>query len=305
MKRVILTGATGFIGGWLLEELLVQGVQITALVCDDPNRIPNAVRSRIEIIPYDPENIFDAISLCGRDYDALYNLGWAGVAPEEKNDLTLHVNNIKCALDVVKFATEIECKRFIGIGTVAEYTRCDGLIAANQPPSPADVYGASKVAVHYMSEVLARQNSLNFNWVIVPSTFGERRNDANLITYTIKSLLKNHSPLYSSLEQMWDFLHVSDVAYALYLIGKKGCVGKTYGIGSGIFRPLKEYICEIRDQIDASLPLGIGKRQDNEKFVYSSCVDNSALVSDTGFAPRITFADGIERTIQYFREDEL
>ena len=58
--------------------------------------------------------------------------------------------------------------------------------------------------------------------------------------------------------QMWDFLYVGEVARALKLIGEKGISGKTYGIGSGVYRQLKDYIMKIRDIIDPQLELGIG-----------------------------------------------
>ncbi len=304
LKNVIITGATGFIGGWLVETLVKHGVGVTALVCDDPKGIPANVRDKVTVVPYDPQDIANTAANWLAHYDAFYNLGWAGVAPEKKNQVELQLNNIKCTLDAVQFAKKLCCDKFIGIGTVAEYVYCDDLISDKQPPTPADIYGAAKVSAHFMAEAFAREIGQDFIWTIVPSTFGERRNDNNLISYTIRTLLAGEKPTFTPLEQKWDFVYISDVTKALYLIGKAGISGKVYGISSGIYKPLKEYIEEIRDLIDPSLPLGIGERPYQNNMVSSSCVDGSELIADVDFTLEVSFKEGILKTIQYFKEQQ-
>ena len=302
MKKAIVTGATGFVGSWLLEELLNNNVEVTALVCDSSEKMNTKVREKIKIVPYNPNAISDVVDRVGRNFDVFYNLGWAGVSPEKKNAMDIQMGNIRSSLDSLVFANKIGCSKFVGVGTVAEYVYCEGSISPSQPPSPADFYGATKVAVHFMAEALAQQLRQPFIWTILGSTYGARRTDDNLISYTIKSLLKKEKPTFTKLEQMWDFTHVSDVTKALYLIGEKGLAGKTYGIGSGAYRPLYEYVSEIHELIDKSLPLGIGERPYPNGRVSSSCVDSVELCEDTGFVPMMTFENGIIQTISYFKE---
>ena len=137
--------------------------------------------------------------------------------------------------------------------------------------------------------------------MVIPSTFGERRHDNNIITYTITSLLKGQKPTYGNLNQMWDFLYVKEVVRAIYLIGEKGKTEKVYGIGSGEYRPLKDYIEIIRDLIDPELPLGIGDVPALSEKTFSSCVNIYDLSKDTGFIPQISFYEGIKKTIEYYK----
>ena len=109
---------------------------------------------------------------------------------------------------------------------------------------------------------------------------------------------------------MWDFLYVSEVARALRYIGEKGNPGKTYGIGSGVYKPLREYIMAVRDAIDPGLELGIGEDPGRSRQTFSSCVNIYDLVRDTGFMPEVSFeagirmiAEGIERTVAYWRKN--
>lgn len=84
---------------------------------------------------------------------------------------------------------------------------------------------------------------------------------------------------------MWDFLYVKEVVSALRYIGEKGIAGKTYAIGSGVFKPLKDYITMIREIINPELELGIGAKSKLSDKALRSCVSIYDLTKDTGFVP--------------------
>lgn len=302
MKKAIVTGGTGFIGSWLIQELLDHGVEVTVIVRNKARLLANyAHNSNITIVE---KNIaaLDEGDFSKEGYDTFFHLGWAGVAPEEKNEIDLQLQNIAMSLHALEVAAQIGCRRFIASGTVAEYVYCENVMDLEARQSPNDIYGAAKVSAHYFLEVRARQLGMPFNWIVIPSTFGERRNDNNIISYTIKTLLKKEKPHYGDLRQLWDFLYVSEVVRAIYLIGEKGKPEKTYGIGSGVHQPLRMYIETIRDTIDPSLPLGIGDLPAMSEKTFSSCVNISELQKDTGFFSKVSFEEGIMRTIPYFQK---
>ncbi|MBR6147683.1 MAG: NAD(P)-dependent oxidoreductase [Lachnospiraceae bacterium] len=299
MKTVVVTGATGFIGARLVKELVSNGIDVIALVRDiDKARIQ--LGSDITLIKYYSDE-YHELSKKSPDIDVFYHLAWSGVAPERKNDRVVQVKNIDLAMEMLEYANALGVKRFIATGTVAEYTFCEDIMDVNAKQTPNDLYGAAKTASHYMLETWARNIGMPFNWVVIPSTYGEGRKDNNILTYTIRTLLNSEKPSYGYLTQMWDFLYVGEVARALYLIGQKGSAGKTYAIGSGDYRPLKEYVEIIRDSIDPQLELGIGEIPSMSEKVFSSCVSIRELQKDTGFVPEVTFEEGIKKTIDHYR----
>ena len=101
---------------------------------------------------------------------------------------------------------------------------------------------------------------------------------------------------------MWDYLYADDVAEAFMLLADKGRDGCVYPIGSGVARPLREYIEIIRDEIDPSLPLGFGEVPYSDKQVMHLCADISKLREDTGFAPKVSFEEGARRTIEFVKD---
>lgn len=303
MKKVVVTGGTGFIGSWLVRELLQHQIEVIVLVRNVNigkfSEVKN--KNKLRLVQYDTEDM-DALEHESGMIDAFYHLAWDGVSTEEKNDAGLQLENIHLSIKMLEFARRIGAARFLGMGTVAEYAFSDNTIEANgSRQTPNDMYGAAKTSTHYMMETYARILQIPFNWVVLPSTFGEGRRDDNIITYTIITLLQGKRPQYGMLMQMWDFLYVGEVARALRLIGEKGACGKTYGIGSGIYRQLKDYIVKIRDIIDPQLALGIGDIPSLSDKAFSSCVNIYELVKDTGFEPKVSFEEGIGRTIDYYR----
>lgn len=305
MKNVIVTGGTGFIGSWLLEELIDNGLYVTAIVRDRSKLISEVKSAKnLTIIEKDISEITKEDFNHNKEYDVFFHLGWGGVAPEYKNDITLQLNNIAMSLHALEVANELRCKKFIASGTVAEYVFCDSVMDVNAKQTPNDIYGAAKVSAHYFLEVRARQLQQPFVWVVIPSTFGERRHDNNIITYTIRSLLECEKPIYGNLQQMWDFLYVGEVVRAIRLIGEYGKTEMIYGIGSGVYKPLRFYIERIRDLIDPGLVLGIGEVPSMSIKTFSSCVNIDDLVRDTGFKPEVTFEQGIVRTIEYLKKSK-
>lgn len=305
INRVIVTGATGFIGQWLVDELLRRNIEVVVVVRNAGRLKPDWLKNkRFEFIE---KNFLDLTAedftkKSNSNYDVWFNLAWNGVGVNFKDNYKVQVLNLDISIHLFKLCSAISCDKFVASGTVAEYVFSPDIMNFDEMQTPNDMYGATKVALHYYLGVLSRQMGQPYVWAIIPSTFGEYRNDSNIITYTIRKLLKGEKPIYGNLEQLWDFLYVADVVNALIVIAEK-CQfdGQTYGIGSGIYKKLKEYICEIRDCIDPSLPLGIGENPIMNTKTFSSCVNIERLVNDTGFSPKVSFADGIKKTIEYMK----
>lgn len=298
MYRVAITGANGFIGKWLVEEMLCNNIEVIALV---RNRELLQERKGLKIITYNSDD-YNKLKNEKKDIDAFFHLAWGGVSKKGRDDCTIQMANIQKSMEMLEYASEISAKMFIGIGTVSEYCFCENILDVNAQQTPNDMYGAAKVASRYLLEARARAVGIPFIWTILPSTFGEGRGTDNILSYTIVKLLKEEKPQYGALTQMWDFLYVKEVARALRYIFEKGKPQKTYGVGSGIYRPLRSYIEEVRDIIDESLPLGIGELPAMSEKVFSSCVSIYDLTKDTEYVPQINFREGIIKTIKYYKE---
>ncbi len=301
MRKVIISGGTGFIGRWLIKDLLMNNYQVLAII-RNKNKLDNnfLTNPNFSYIEGDLRNL-NTDKFPKNKFDCFFHLAWEGVNSTDKNILKMQIRNIEMSINAIELCNKLNCDKFISAGTVAEYVFSKNVLNVEEKQTPNDFYGAAKTSTHYFLNVRARQLNQKFIWAILPSTYGEFRNDNNIITYTIQSLLHRRKPSYGNLNQMWDFLYVSDVATALRLISENGKDNMIYGIGSGIYKPLKDYITIIRDLIDPLLPLGINEKPEMTQQTLSSCVNISQLCNDTGFKPLISFEIGIKKTIEYWK----
>ena len=138
-------------------------------------------------------------------------------------------------------------------------------------------------------------------WTRILSIYGPYDGENTMVMSTIYKLLNSEKPSCTKGEQMWDFLYSKDAALAMRLLGEKGTDGRTYCIGSGKARPLKEYIDIIGQNANKNVTIGYGDIPYGPLQVMYLCADITALREDTGFEPRYSFEDGIKETIEWCR----
>lgn len=305
MKRAVITGAGGFIGRNLTKRLMQENVQVYGI---DVEVAQEHILSGDGITPLfvdigDKKQLTAILKVAKPD--VFYHLAWAGVSTDVKNEVGMQLSNIPLAMSALEACAETGCEHIVIPGSASEYAYCGQTIDGQNTPAPGDAYAASKAAAQVLCQWYARQHGLNLNWLLIGSIYGPGRNDSNILTYTIKALLRGEEPKYSKLEQLWDYIYIDDLIEALYLVGLHGKPDGVYPVGSGQARPLAEYIRQIQAEIapDAALGIGVlpykfGNKPDN------SVLDIQSLREDTGFAPKVSFEEGIERTIRYFREME-
>ncbi|MCC8065529.1 MAG: NAD(P)-dependent oxidoreductase [Clostridiales bacterium] len=344
MKKVIITGPTGAIGTALIRECVAQGMSVTAVCrrgsrrreylkfsrlfpernqsedCSDilrPDRAParsgdlrtcgsqDVSSGMFCVVECDLDELKDLPGLIGESgYDVFFHLGWAGTFGSERDQMHVQADNIQYTLDAVRAASLLGCRRFIGVGSQAEYGRTDQKLAPDTPAWPESGYGMAKLCAGQMSRALCEQLGIEHIWARVLSVYGPCDGKNTMIMTVIRSLLEGRKPALTKGEQLWDYLYSDDAAYALYLLSQNGVSGRVYPVGSGIARPLADYIRILRDCIDPALPLGFGEIEYGSRQVMHLCADSEALQKDTGFVPRYSFEEGIQRTILWCRGAE-
>lgn len=200
-------------------------------------------------------------------------------------------------------AAQLQAQRFILPGSTMEYTYCGQKINEKACPSPQNAYGAAKISARYLCQTLCEELKLPYIYMVITGIYAADRRDNNVIYYTISELLQGRKPSFTALQQRWDYIHIDDVMQAFYLIATKGKGGAFYSVGHGDNWPLVNYITQIRDIIDPSLPLGIGEIPYKDTRLPSSCVDMVSLKKDTGFVAEIPFEVGIKKVIEAMREE--
>jgi len=298
IPRAVITGPTGAIGTALCAELAACGIKVYAVCRPGTNRaaaIPE--HNNIEIVYCDVTELQKLKELIPNGADAFYHFAWAHTIGPGRNDMPAQIQNIQYTIDAVHAAAALGCSVFIGAGSQAEYGRVEGILQPQTPCFPENGYGMAKHCAGHMSRVECQKYGMDHIWTRILSIYGPGDGQATMISGVIRQLLAGEKPALTAGIQQWDYLYSADAACAFRLLAQYGIGGKTYVLGGGKAKPLKEYILQLRDAIDPTLPLGFGEIPYGPLQVMHLEADITELQQDTGFMPKVSFEEGIRNTI--------
>lgn len=303
MISAIVTGSNGFVGKALLRELTDRKVKVYAVV-KDKNADIDSIKdlSGIEIVYCEMDDLKTLPEKVSEKPEVFYHLAWAGSTGPARADYALQFKNAQWTLDAVNVAKELGCRRFVGAGTLAEmdvnaYSPMNG-----STPNAVSCYGAAKIAAHLMSKAQCNAMGVDHLWAYLSNTYGIGNYTSNFVNFASKTMITGSPANFTSGEQPYDFVYVSDIAQGLYCIGNKGKTNYAYYIGSTRPAKLKEFIKAIRDEIDPAITLHLGAVPFNGVQQPAEVFDCTSLVEDTGYQPRVSFKDGIKTTVAWLRQ---
>lgn len=303
MDTAIVTGANGFIGSALLRELTDHGIHVIAVVRNVQSDI-SSIRDMpgVEIVYCEMDDLLEQLpEKVAKNADVFYHLAWAGSTGAARGNYDLQLKNVHWTLDAVNVAYKLGCKRFLGAGTLAELDVNAYSPRNGSTPNAVSCYGAAKIAAHYMSKAECSRLGMEHLWAYLSNTYGIGNYTSNFINFASKVMITGQEPNFTAGEQPYDFVYVTDIAQGLYCIGNRGKAYHAYYIGSTKPAKLKEFICALRDEIDPSIQLNLGAIPFNGVAQPASVFDCTALVEDTGYAPRVSFGEGIRKTVEWLR----
>ncbi len=300
--KAIVTGATGAVGMALIAELISRGTEVTVLCRAESPRSARIPEHKLVTKVDCPLDKMSTLTLDGK-YDVFFHLAWEGTTGAARNDMQLQTRNVKHTIDAAQLAHRLGCKVFMGVGSQAEYGRVEGKLNSHTPAFPENGYGMAKLCAGQMSRVACRDMGMRHVWVRILSVYGPYDGENSLITSTIRKLLDCEQTSFTGGEQIWDYMYSGDTARAMVELAEKGRDGGVYCLGSGKTRQLREYIEIMRDKIFPDAHLGLGDIPYAEGQVMYLCADTEELVRDTGFVPSVEFEDGIEKTIEWYKNE--
>jgi NAD dependent epimerase/dehydratase len=315
MTKVLVTGAGGFIGSHLTEELVKQGETVRAFIRynsrDDVGlleELPREVREQVEIVRgdlKDPDGVRKAVKGCQRIFHlgALIAIPYSYVHPfdfTQTNVLgTGHLLN--ACLENPQLERVIHTSTSEVYGT-ARYVPID----EEHPLQAQSPYAASKIA----ADKLAESYHLSFDLpvtVLRPfNTFGPRQSLRAVIPTIISQGLAGQTIRLGNLDPRRDFLFVKDTARGFIEIGKcDQAIGRMVNIGTGRDLSIRELVNKILDLMGMKGRLEIEDRRVRpEKSEVMQLCSNTTLAQKLfQWAPRYTLEEGLRETIEWYRDN--
>ena len=298
---MIISGATSSIGIALCEECVTNGIGVVAIIRPESSKCSLIPKSNLIEIVESELSDYDSINSEGIHADAFFHLAWASTDGAAARDNTYdQADNIQATLKAVELAERCKCKVFVGAGSQAEYGRTDEVLTGDTACKPETAYGMTKLCAGMLSRLMCRQKRIDHVWTRILSAYGPNCSKRTVISYTVDTLLRGEKPVLSDGRQVWDFIYISDVARALLACARSGVSDKTYVIGYGQSKLLREFLEEVRDILNPGQDMGFGERPYNADAVMHLECDISELTADTGFVPTVDFEEGIGKLAYTF-----
>jgi nucleoside-diphosphate-sugar epimerase len=293
MKNIVVSGATSFIGMHLLNELLSdENNHVIALVRpNSPNINKLKTHEKLTVLEFSLQEIENIPSLISVTVDVFYHLAWKGTRAPARDDKLLQENNYQSSIKAIKVAFELGCKSFVGVGSQAEYGQCIGKITESYKVAPLTEYGKAKLRTCEDGKKLAERLGVKFIWARIFSVYGKGDFEGTLIMSAISKMLNNEKLSLTECIQSWDFLHVLDAANALLLLSS--APSGIYNIASGVSHPLKDFVYEMVRLTNSYSILEFGVIPYNTEGMVSFEPVVDKLISVAGWAPKISFDQGI------------
>jgi nucleoside-diphosphate-sugar epimerase len=301
MKNVIITGADGFVGSYTVKYFIENGCNVLAIdVCKEPHRLSS--NENIVYLQCDISNHEEMRTKITRGkYDTFIHFAWAGSSGDARCDYNLQMQNAINTVECLKTAKELGCSRFVCAGSIMEYEVEAAIHAQGSKPGMGYIYGMGKHIAHSLCKSVAANIGIDLLWPMITNAYGVGELSPRFVNTTLRKIINKEPLEFTSGIQNYDFVYVSDVARAFYLIAKNGKPFCEYMIGSGEATRLRDFVCRMINSCDPSAKPLFGDVPFTGINMPLSTFDITSIKTDCGFMPTISFEEGTKKTMDWLK----
>ena len=306
MKRVILTGGTGFVGANLARRLLRDGHELHLLVRPNyqPWRIAD-IRSGLrlhEVHLHETEVVARVVSQIRPDW--IFHLAVHGAYSWQTEWEQMVRTNIQGTMSLVSACLKTGFEALVNTGSSSEYGFKDHAPAESEPLEPNSHYAVTKAAATMFCRHTAQSRRVHLPTLRLYSVFGPYEDPGRLLPNLIMHGLKGKLPPLADPDVARDFVCVDDVveAYLLAATVPTPEWGPIYNVGTGVQTTLREAVAVAREVMQIPVE-PLWNAMPNRKWdanVWLS--DNRKIRAKLGWQPRLTFAEGFRLMLDWFRQ---
>lgn len=286
--KVLVTGATGFIGRHVVQRLLRDGHDL--LLTTNSDCAPGG--GAVQTVPFgDDCGRLDGAAIRAFGPDTLIHLAWAGIP---QLDVTWSLTNVAITSRV--FASALECGvgRIVGVGSCREYRAGGGSKAENDlPVHHSDVFGQAKTSACDLLRAAGDHCGVEWRWARPFFVYGPGQRAESLIPSAISRAAEGGELTVASPTAAVDFVNVADVADALCLLATRPGPSGAFNVGSGRAHNVASVAAWVRKQWRGE-PTGdimVGSAPE------AWWADTTAITNGYGWTPAITLESGIRELI--------
>ncbi|MDR1033435.1 MAG: NAD(P)-dependent oxidoreductase [Bifidobacteriaceae bacterium] len=299
MKKALITGATGFIGGALAKRLLLSGDRVFGVGRNVAKL--NELKQFGDFHPVQAEfsdyiNLDKKINEC--DFDAVYNFAWQGTssAHGDYENYEVQLTNVKVAADLAtvlpKLCSENACALNIG-----SYSKENVLVNSKTKFNP-NIYGITKGVASELFMAILYKNHISCNALALPNVYGPNDKTNTAIVFFIKKLLANEPLNLIPSDTVDDWLYIDDAVDGIIAASTSKKAFTEYYVGHREITTFEQKLTAMKEALNSKSELNFGKFQRTIQVNYQA-FDLDALYNDTGFEAKTDFKESIVKTAEW------
>jgi len=265
MSRVLITGATGFVGRQVAKALIEKGAEVSAIGRNN-KELPQGIRDHIQVADlFSLDQDFWRETCSG--FDTVVHVAWYA----EPGKYVWSQKNLTClagTLALAQGAVHAGIKKLVGVGTCFEYDLASPdnpvsqPLSTNAPLRPATTYGAAKASTWLTLAAFLREKSVDFAWCRLFYLYGEGEDERRLVPFLKRRLAAGEPAELTSGTKVRDFMDVSEAGKRIAEVALGHYVG-ALNICSGEAVTVRELSEKIALECGRPDLLKFGARPDN------------------------------------------
>ena len=316
MKKVLVTGADGFIGSHLVEELLNQKYKVKAFCLYNSfnswgwlDNLPKEKLDRLEVFTGDIRDP-NGVRVAMKDCDIVFHLAALIAIPYSYHSPDSYVDtNVKGTLNIIQAARDFNIERVLVTSTSEVYGTAKYVpIDENHPKQPQSPYSASKIGADCMADSFYRSFNLPITIVRPFNTYGPRQSARAIIPTIITQLLKGFNEIkLGDLTPTRDLLYVKDTVRGFIEIAKaESLIGHECNIATNSEISMQDMANLLIKLINpkAKIIQESNRLRPEKSEVYRLFGDNSKIIKHTDWNLQYSLEDGLKKTIDWFSDDK-
>jgi nucleoside-diphosphate-sugar epimerase len=300
VSRVVLTGASGFVGRQVLASLLAAGHEVHALARTAPADAERSAATWHEIDLLADPALRSGGLLAEIEPEVLVHLAWYAEHGAYWHS-SENVRWVEASLALLRAFAAAGGRRTVIAGTCAEYEWSREVYAEDAPLHPATLYGAAKHGLHLVAAAFAEQAGIELAWARLFFLYGPHEDPGRFVPSLVAALLRSEAAPMTEGLQRRDFLHVADVGAALAALADSGLTGPV-NVASGEAVELRELAGLIGELTGHPELLQLGALPTREGEPAELRADTSRLRDELGWRASLTLEQGLADTIAWWRE---
>ena len=302
MKKVLITGASGFIGRGILENLIENKEYVIYAVTTDKFKLLQ-YKNSVNIVESDLlDDEAAKVLIESVKPDILLHLAWKLEGNDGFQNSSANITWLKASLSLIEEAVKNNVKRIIFAGSSSEYNYSEESLKESDNMTCLNLYGKCKKAVTDICNDYCRAHGVQFVTARFFSVYGRYDNrDSRAIPEAIRSFSLNKPFNCRSPYNKWDYIYIDDAANAIITLINSDYIG-IVNIASGKGVTMKEIF---------ELIAGLMHKEDLLSFddtnQKSLCLtaDNSILTNELNYKCKVDLTEGISKTIDWFLENKF